>query len=200
MKEGFVKSYKTEQIRNVGIFAHGGAGKTSLAEALLFNTGAINRLGRVEDGATVSDYDDEEKKRRISVNLSLIPCEWKDHKFNIVDTPGYADFVGEVVEAFRVVDSAAILLCAVNGLEVGTEQAWRFADQRAMPRLAIISRIDRENADFDRVVGQMRDKFGASVVPIHWQPGQVPWRSRPHWYEGASGRQGRGGSDSRLSA
>jgi elongation factor G len=166
LKEGFVKSYKTEQIRNVGLFAHGGAGKTSLAEALLFNTGAINRLGRVEDGTSVSDYDEEEKKRRISVNLSLIPCEWKDHKFNIVDTPGYADFVGEVVEGFRVVDAAVIVLCAVNGLEVGTEQAWRLADNRTMPRMAVISRIDRENADFDRVVGHMRDKFGPSVVPI----------------------------------
>ena len=136
-----MKSYKTEQLRNIGLFAHGGAGKTSLAEALLFNTGAINRLGRVEEGTTVSDYDEEEKKRRISVNLSLIPCEWKDCKLNVVDTPGYADFIGEVVEAFRVVDAAVLVLCAVNGVEVGTEQAWRLADERKLPRLAVVSRI-----------------------------------------------------------
>lgn len=161
-----MKSYKTEQLRNIGLFAHGGAGKTSLAEALLFNTGAINRLGRVEEGTTVSDYDEEEKKRRISVNLSLIPCEWKDCKLNVVDTPGYADFIGEVVEAFRVVDAAVLVLCAVNGVEVGTEQAWRLADERKLPRLAVVSRIDRENADFQRVVDQMRDKLGPGVVPI----------------------------------
>jgi elongation factor G len=161
-----VKSYKTEQLRNVGLFAHGGAGKTSLAEALLFNAGAITRLGRVEDGTTVSDYDDEEKKRRISVNLALLPCEWRDCKVNVVDTPGYADFVGEVIEAFRVVDAAAIVICAVNGVEVGTELAWRLAVERSLPKLAVVSRIDRENADFARVVGQMKDKLGSGIVPI----------------------------------
>ncbi len=161
-----MKSYKTEQLRNVGLFAHGGAGKTSLAEALLFNSGAITRLGRVEEGTTVSDYDDEEKKRRISVNLSLLPCEWRDCKVNVVDTPGYADFVGEVIEAFRVVDSATIVICAVNGVEVGTELAWHLAEERGLPKMAVISRIDRENADFARVVSQMKEKLGTGVVPI----------------------------------
>jgi len=166
IEEVFVKAYKVDRIRNIGLFAHSGAGKTTLAEAFLFNTGAISRMGSVEEGTTVSDYDEEEKKRRISVNLSLVPCEWREHKINILDTPGYADFLGEVVEAMRVVDGAIILLCAVGGVEVGTEQVWNMADERKLPRLAVINRIDRENADFARVVSQMRDMFGPRVVPI----------------------------------
>jgi len=159
-------TYKTEQLRNVGLFSHGGAGKTSLAEALLYNTGAINRLGRVEDGTTTSDFEPEEVKRHISVNLALIPCEWKEHKINVVDTPGYADFVGEVVEAMRVVDGCVIVVCAVNGVEVGTEMVWKRADERQLPRLIFVSRIDRENADFDNVLRQLREHFGNHVVPF----------------------------------
>ena len=110
-----MKSYRTENIRNVGLFGHGGGGKTSVAEAMHFASGAINRLGKVEEGTTVSDYDPEETKRHISVNLSVVPCEWKDSKINIIDTPGYADFVGEVRSAARVVDGAIILVDAVFG-------------------------------------------------------------------------------------
>jgi elongation factor G len=159
-------TYKTEHLRNVGLFSHGGAGKTSLAEALLYNTGAINRLGRVEDGTTTSDFEPEEIKRHISVNLALVPCEWQEHKINVVDTPGYADFVGEVVEAMRVVDGCVIVVCAVNGVEVGTEMVWKRADERQLPRLIFVSRIDRENADFDNVLRQLREHFGNHVVPF----------------------------------
>lgn len=159
-----MKSYSTGNIRSVGLFGHGGGGKTSLAEALLFATGAINRLGRVEDGATVSDFDPEETKRRISVNLSLIPCEWKEHKINVIDTPGYADFVGEVRSAARIVDSAIVLVDAVSGVEVGTEMTWKYCDEMKLPRFIFVNRIDRENADFGRALDGVRSYFGMQAV------------------------------------
>lgn len=159
-----MKSYNTGSIRNVGLFGHGGGGKTSLAEAMLFASGAINRLGRVEDGTTVSDYDPEETKRHISVNLSLIPCEWKEHKINIIDAPGYADFVGEVRETLRVVESAVILVDAVSGVEVGTEMVWKQCDAHKLPRFIFVNRIDRENADFERALEAARTHFGPHVV------------------------------------
>ncbi|MBI4318915.1 MAG: elongation factor G [Chloroflexi bacterium] len=161
-----MKNLKTEQLRNVGLFSHGGAGKTSLAEAMLFNAGVINRLGRVDEGNTVSDYDPDEIKRHISVQLSVLPYEWKGVKTNVLDTPGYFDFVGEVAEAVRVVDGAIVLLDAVSGVEVGTEAMWKYADEHEVPRLVFVNKIDRENADFLRTVEQLQDRFGKSVVPI----------------------------------
>jgi small GTP-binding protein len=124
-----VKTYPVERIRNVGLFSHGGAGKTSLSEAMLYSSKAISRLGRVEDGNTVSDWDPEEARRSMSISTSILPIEWRDHKINLLDTPGYADFVGEVKCAMRVVDLALILVDASAGAEVGTEYAWRFADE-----------------------------------------------------------------------
>ncbi|MCK4450837.1 MAG: elongation factor G, partial [Anaerolineae bacterium] len=116
-----MKEYQTEQLRNIALLSHGGAGKTSLAEAMLLNTGAINRLGNVNEGTTVSDYDEEEIRRHISLSTSIIPCEWDGHKINVLDTPGYLDFVGEVKGAVRVADGALILLDAAAGVEVGTD-------------------------------------------------------------------------------
>jgi len=159
-----MKSYKTENLRNVGLFGHGGGGKTSLAEAMFFATGAINRLGKVEEGTTTSDYDPEETKRHISVNLTLLPCEWKDHKINVLDAPGYADFVGEVRGAVRVVEGAIILVDAVSGVEVGTEMVWKYCDEYKLPRLIFVNRIDRENADFGRALEAARAHFGAKAV------------------------------------
>ncbi|CAA9276695.1 MAG: Translation elongation factor G [uncultured Chloroflexi bacterium] len=153
-----------------------GIGKTTLAEAMLFNAGAINRMGRVDDGTTVSDYDPDEHRRTMSVNVSVLPVEWKDHKINIVDTPGYADFVGEVAEAVRVVDGAVILACAVNGLEVGSEQVWEHCKQRDLPRIVVVNRMDRENASFERTLQQLRETFGKCVVPV-----QVPIGSRDQY-------------------
>ena len=161
-----MKNFKTEQIRNVGLFSHGGAGKTSLAEAMLFNAGVVNRLGRVDEGTTVSDYDPDEMKRHISVQISLLPYEWKGTKINVLDTPGYFDFIGEVREAIRVIDGAIVLIDAVAGVEVGTETMWRFAAEYQVPRLVFVNRIDRENADFFRAVDQLRDYFGSSIVAI----------------------------------
>ncbi len=161
-----MKSYKAPQIRNVVLLSHGGAGKTSLSEALLFDSGAINRLGKVEDGSTTSDYDPDEIKRKISISLTLLPCEWKDTKINLIDTPGYADFVGEVKAGLRIADGAVIVVCAASGVEVGTEQVWRYADERAIPRLIFVNKMDRDNADFYRTVEQIQSRFGRQCVPI----------------------------------
>src|SRR6476659_496645 len=143
-----MKAYTTAQIRNVGLFSHGGAGKTSLAEAMLFTSKATNRMGRVDEGNTVTDYDPDEQKRHISVQLAVAPVEWQDTKINLIDAPGYAEFQGEVKAAMRVVDLALLLVDASAGVEVGTEQAWRFAGERGIPAMVFINKMDRENADF----------------------------------------------------
>jgi elongation factor G len=158
--------YKSDQLRNVVLLGHGGSGKTSLAEAMLFDTGAVNRLGRVDEGTSVSDWDDEERRRKMSINTSLIPCEWEGHKLNLLDTPGYMDFVGEVISALRVADGAVIVLDSVGGVEVGTEQVWYHADERRLPRLAFVNKMERENANYDGVVAQVATKFGVTAVPM----------------------------------
>ena len=161
-----MKDYRIDQLRNVVLLSHGSAGKTSLVEAMLFDSGAIKRLGRVEEGTTVSDYDEEEIRRRISLNLSILPCEWKGHKLNIMDTPGYADFIGEVISAVWVADGVVLLLDAVSGVEVGTEQMWSKADERALPRLVVINKMDRENADFYRSLEALKSNFKANFIPV----------------------------------
>lgn len=161
-----MKNYKLEQLRNVVLLSHSGAGKTSLAEGMLYGSGAISRLGRVEEGTTVSDYDPEEIRRRISVNTSLVPCEWRGRKVNVLDTPGYADFVGEVKGAVRAADGAVILLDAVSGVEVGTELVWGYADEVDLPRILFISKMDRDNADFLGALNQARENLGANIIPF----------------------------------
>jgi elongation factor G len=161
-----MKSYSAEQIHNVALISHVGAGKTSLAEALLYLSGAITRLGRVEDGNTVSDYDPDEIKRHMSVSTSLIPIEWRDAKANVLDTPGYADFFGEVVGAIRVADAALVVVDAGAGVQVGTELAWRKADEFHLPRAIFFNKMDRENADYDRALEDCRRVFGSKVVPL----------------------------------
>ena len=150
--------HNSNQLRNVVLLGHGGSGKTSLAEALLFDTGAVNRLGRVDDGTSVADWDEEECRRKMSINMSLIPCEWQGHKLNMLDTPGYMDFTGEVIGAARVADSAVVVLDSVGGVEVGTEQVWHYANERNLPRLAFVNKMDRVGADFDWAVGRMRER------------------------------------------
>ena len=161
-----MKEYSVDRIRNVVLLSHGGAGKTSLAEAMLYNTGAIKRLGKVDEGTTVSDYDPEEIRRHISVNTSLIPCEWCDHKINVLDTPGYADFVGEMKGATRVADGCIIVVDATSGVEVGTELVWKYADERDLPRLVLVNKMDRDNADFGRTLNQLRAAFEGNFVPL----------------------------------
>ncbi len=161
-----MRSFRTEQIRNVGLFSHGGAGKTSLTEALLFTGKAINRLGRVDEGNTVSDYDPDEVKRHISVNTSVVPCEWRDVKLNLIDAPGYADFIGETKAAMRVADCALIVLDATGGVEVGTDQVWGYAAERNLARFLFINKLDRENANFQSALDAAQTAFGPNVVAL----------------------------------
>ncbi|MDQ6910891.1 MAG: GTP-binding protein, partial [Actinomycetota bacterium] len=144
-----VKSFPPAKIRNVALVGHGGTGKTSLAEAMLFCAGAISRQGRVEDGSTTTDYEPEEVKRGISLSLSLAPFEHDGFKLNVIDTPGYADFIGDVDAALRVADLAVIVVSAVEGPEVQTEAAWRLAAERGIPRMFFVNKLDRDRASFD---------------------------------------------------
>jgi len=161
-----MKQYGLENIRNLVLLSHGGAGKTSVAEAILFTSGAISRLGRVDDGSTTSDYDPDEIKRQISINLTMLPCEWQKTKINLIDTPGYSDFVGEVKAAMRVSEGAIIVVCAASGVEVGTEQVWTYCEEADLPRLVFINKMDRENADFYRTVDELKAKLGSRCVPL----------------------------------
>ncbi len=161
--------FSGESIRNIVVLGHGGAGKTSLVEAILHKAGASDRFGKIADGTTVSDYDAEEIKRKISVNLSMAPCVWHtpkiaDSKINLIDTPGYFDFEGEVAGALHAAESALIVINAKSGVQVGTEKAWKAATERGMARMMFINCMDDENANFDKVVAEINDKFGASAA------------------------------------
>ncbi|MBL4937713.1 elongation factor G [Clostridium sp. YIM B02515] len=166
-----MKDYRTKNLRNVGIVGHSGAGKTTLTEAILFYTKTIDRTGRVEEGTTTSDYDVEEKKRKISVSTSIAPCEWEDTKINLVDMPGYFDFIGEMVEGLRAVDLALIAVCGASGIQVGTEKAWNYVNKNKMPRAFFINKLDRENSNFEKVLSALKERFGISVVPIQYPIG-----------------------------
>jgi elongation factor G len=161
-----VKRYATGQIRNVALVGHGGSGKTSLAEALLHRAGAINRMGRIEDGTTTCDFDPEEQRRGISLSLSVAPFEWRDHKINLIDAPGYADFMGDVAAALRVADLAVFVVSAVDGVEVQTEAAWKMAAALGLPRMVFVNKLDRERANFDNTLDQLRARLGAGVAPL----------------------------------
>jgi len=161
-----MEQYGLENTRNLVLLSHNGAGKTSLSEAALFNCGAIKRLGNVEDGNTVSDYDQAEVKHQISISLSVIPCQWKGTKINLLDTPGYSDFVAEVKAGIRVSEGAIIAVCAASGVEVGTERVWAYSEEASLPRLIFVNKMDRENADFYRTVNELQDKFGSRCVPM----------------------------------
>jgi elongation factor G len=161
-----MEQYRLEDIRNLVLLSHSGAGKTSLAEAILFAAGAVTRLGKVDDGTTTSDYDPDEIKRKISLSLSMLPCDWKKTKINLIDTPGYSDFVGEVKEAIRVSEGAVIVVCAASGVEVGTEQVWEYSEAADLPRFIFINKMDRENADFYKTLEQVQSKFGSKCLPL----------------------------------
>ncbi|MGO9197753.1 MAG: elongation factor G [Acidimicrobiales bacterium] len=154
------------KIRNVALVGHGGSGKTSLAEALLFSAGAITRPGRTEDGTTVCDFEPEEHKHSISISLALAPVNFGDMRINIIDTPGYADFVNEVEAALSVADLAIVVVSAVEGVEVQTEVAWRIAERRNLPRMIFVNKLDRERSDFERTLEQLRNLFGAGIAPL----------------------------------
>jgi elongation factor G len=155
-----------KQIRNVALIGHGGSGKTTLTEALLHLSGAVTRQGRVEDGTTVSDFEPEEIKRHMSVSLALAPLEWEGYKVNLIDTPGFADFIGEAELALDVCDVAVLVVSAVEGVEVQTEAVWRLAEKRNLPRVVFVNKLDRERADFTQALDALRDRFGAGIAPL----------------------------------
>ncbi len=167
-----MKTFPTEKIRNVALVGHGHAGKTTLAEALLAVSGTVSRVGRVEDGTTVCDFDPEEHKRGISVSLAVAPFEFEGAKVNLLDAPGYADFIGDVHAALRAADLAIFVVSAVEGVEVQTEAAWRIAEARGMPRAIFVNKLDRERASFDRTLEQLKERFGAGVAPLELPIGE----------------------------
>ncbi|HBE78637.1 MAG TPA: elongation factor G [Firmicutes bacterium] len=161
-----MKKFKVEQIRNLVLLGHGGCGKTMLAEAMLFSTKMIDRFGKVDDGTSTMDHDPEEIKRKISISTAIAPIEYKEHKVNLIDTPGFFDFVGEIKGAIRAADSACIVVCAVSGVEVGTEKAWSYAEEQNLARIIVVNKMDRENADFDGAVTALREKLGNNIIPV----------------------------------
>lgn len=166
-----MKEYATEQVRNIALVSHGGAGKTSWGEAALLATGATTRMGKIEEGNTVSDFEDEEIRRKLSLSTSILPIEFRDHKVNVLDTPGYTDFTGEVISALRVVDGAVVAVDAVAGVEVGTEIVWGYCDRFALPRFVLINKMDRENANFATALENVR-RLSSEV---NFVPVQLPW-------------------------
>ena len=161
-----MKSYATENIRNIVLVGHGGSGKTSLAESLLFLSGATTRLGKISEGNTVCDFDEEEIRKGISISTALAPIEWGECKINVLDAPGYADFIGDLRAAMRAADLAVFVVSAVEGVEVQTEVAWRYADELQLPRVVLVNKVDRENSSFRNTLDQMRELFGMGIAPI----------------------------------
>lgn len=163
-----MKGYTSETIRNVALVGHGGCGKTTFLESALLATGVIERLGKVEDGNTVSDYDKMEIEKGFSINTSIVPVEWKDSKINFIDTPGYFDFIGEVNAALRASEAAVILVDAGAGIQVGTEQAWKACERYKMPRFIVINKRDKDEFDFYKTFNKLKAKFGETLIPFSW--------------------------------
>ena len=159
--------YTTSKVRNVVLLGHGGCGKTTLVEAMAYVSGLVSRQGKVEDGNTISDYDKEEMKRLFSINTSVVPLEWENTKINILDTPGYFDFVGEVEEAVSVADAAVIVVSGKNGVEVGTVKAWELCEKYNIPRMMFVTDMDLDNASFRQALEDMTEKFGKKIAPFH---------------------------------
>src|SRR5437588_6860617 len=164
-----MKVYRAEQIRNVALISHVGAGKTSLVDAALDDSGAATRQGKVDEGSSVADYDPDELKRGMTLHAKALPVEWKNTKINFIDTPGYPDFIGEVKAGLRVADAALVVVTAEKGVEVGTELTWKYADERKLPRIVLVNKLDRENASFDQTLESLRRQFGVKIAPL-----QVP--------------------------
>jgi elongation factor G len=167
-----MRDYAVDKIRNVALVGHGSSGKTSLASALLFDTGATSRLTKVDKGNTVTDFDPDEIERKISINSAACFCEWQDHKINIIDTPGYSNFLWDTRSALRAVDAAAVLIDSVAGIEVGTEKVWEMLEEFGLPRIVIINKMDRENANFKGAVDAVQQFFGRQAVPVQLPVGE----------------------------
>ena len=175
----------TDRIRNVVFAAHSGSGKTSLADAMYYATGATNRKGRVDDQTSVLDYEPEEQSRGSSIQMSVVPCEWADHKVNVLDTPGYPDFRGDMLSAMRVADAALIVVSAAAGLEVGTLQAWQAATDNGLPTAFVVNKLDRSETDFDSTVEEIRNAFGSSCIAVQSADGSADQFSAVHDVVGA---------------
>ena len=169
-----MKNYAAKDIRNFAIVGHGGSGKTTLSEAMLSRSGKINRIGSIESGTTVSDYHHDEHQRQISIHSSPLHLEWDDIKFNLIDTPGYLDFIGEAISSLAVVDAAVVVVHAVNGIEVGTEQVWNYASNYKLPKIIVVNGLDREHTQFDQILQQAKNNFGSNVFPL-----QLPVNAGP---------------------
>ena len=169
-----MKNYAAKDIRNFAVVGHGGSGKTTLSEAMLSRSGKINRIGSIESGTTVSDYHHDEHQRQISIHSSPLHLEWDDIKFNLIDTPGYLDFIGEAISSLAVVDAAVIVVHAVNGIEVGTEQVWNYASNYKLPKIIVVNGLDREHTQFDQILQQAKSNFGSNVFPL-----QLPVNAGP---------------------
>src|SRR5438876_2192157 len=167
-----MKVYTAEHIRNVALISHVGSGKTSLLDAALYDSGAVTRQGRVDEGSSIGDHDPDELKRSMTLHAKVLPVEWKNTKINFIDTPGYADFVGEVKAALRVADAALVVVTAEKGVEVGTELTWKYADERKLPRMVLVNKLDRENTSFDQALESLRNQFGLKVVPLQLPIGE----------------------------
>jgi elongation factor G len=165
-----MKEYTTEAIRNIALVSHGGAGKTMLVEAFLHATGVTTRLGKIEDGTTAADFEDEEIRRGLSLSTAILPVEYNNCKLNLLDTPGYTDFVGEVISALRVADSAVVVVDSVAGAEVGTEIAWQYCDQFKLPRFVVINKMNRDNADFRKALETVQAISEKRLIAV-----QLPW-------------------------
>ena len=169
-----MKEFTSGDIRNFAIVGHGASGKTMLCEAMLACAGEINRMGSIESKNTVSDYHHDEHERQISIHSSPLHLEWMNKMFNIIDTPGYLDFIGEAISSLAVVDMAVVLLHAVNGIEVGTEQVWSFASKNKIPKALVVNGLDREHTKFDEILNQAKDHLGNNVFPM-----QLPVNAGP---------------------
>ena len=158
--------YDADHIRNVALVGHQGSGKTTLAEAMLYSAGAIPRMGSVGEGNTVSDYHPSERDRQMSVFTSLLHAEWEGHKINLLDTPGYLDFVGETVAALKVADTALFVIDAAEGVQVGTEQAWSYCERTGTPAMFVLNKLDTQGSDFEAALARMRERFGRAATPV----------------------------------
>ncbi|MBR5908359.1 MAG: GTP-binding protein, partial [Schwartzia sp.] len=161
-----MQEYQSADLRNIAVIGHGRTGKTSVLDAALFNAGAARRLGKVDDGTSALDYEPEESKRKLSISSALAAVEWRGCKLNFIDTPGYPDFVGEMISALTVSDSALIVVSAPSGMETGTEKAWLTVEDLGLPRAIFVNKMDREHADFERAVDELRARFGSGIVPV----------------------------------
>ena len=167
-----MKEYKTNQIRNIALISHNGAGKTTLVERLLFDTKVTTRMGDVQSGTAAMDFEEEEISRNSSIATALAPIDWKDSKINVMDTPGYADFIGEVNAALAVAEGTVVLVEAVAGVEVGTEIVWQSAEQRNLPRIVVINKMDRENVRAARAYKSIEDNLSGNFIPLQLPIGE----------------------------